>query len=138
MSGLYWHFVDIVWIFLFPLLYLVERHRNVAITFRRSALYHHDLRRADGAHGRDGGRGLRRPGPFNFAVAMVIAGFKASLVVWYFMHVKYQSHLTKLTVATGIVLPRHPARDVDDRLRVAGRFRWADCRCRSIPTPVIE
>ena len=27
MSGLYWHFVDIVWIFLFPLLYLVERHQ---------------------------------------------------------------------------------------------------------------
>jgi cytochrome c oxidase subunit 3 len=26
ISGLYWHFVDIVWIFLFPLLYLVERH----------------------------------------------------------------------------------------------------------------
>lgn len=26
MTGLYWHFVDIVWIFLFPLLYLVERH----------------------------------------------------------------------------------------------------------------
>jgi len=25
MSGLYWHFVDIVWVFLFPLLYLVER-----------------------------------------------------------------------------------------------------------------
>jgi cytochrome c oxidase subunit III len=25
-SGLYWHFVDIVWIFLFPLLYLVGRH----------------------------------------------------------------------------------------------------------------
>jgi cytochrome c oxidase subunit 3 len=24
--GLYWHFVDIVWIFLFPLLYLVQRH----------------------------------------------------------------------------------------------------------------
>ena len=23
MVGLYWHFVDIVWIFLFPLLYLV-------------------------------------------------------------------------------------------------------------------
>lgn len=41
-------------------------------------------------------------GRFNFAVAMLIAGFKASLVVWYFMHVKYQSHLTKLTVATGL------------------------------------
>jgi cytochrome c oxidase subunit 3 len=25
-TGLYWHFVDIVWIFLFPLLYLVGRH----------------------------------------------------------------------------------------------------------------
>ncbi len=27
--GLYWHFVDIVWIFLFPLLYLVARHAAV-------------------------------------------------------------------------------------------------------------
>lgn len=26
LIGLYWHFVDIVWIFLFPLLYLVGRH----------------------------------------------------------------------------------------------------------------
>ena len=26
MIGLYWHFVDIIWIFLFPLLYLVDRH----------------------------------------------------------------------------------------------------------------
>lgn len=26
MMGLYWHFVDIVWIFLFPLLYLLGRH----------------------------------------------------------------------------------------------------------------
>jgi cytochrome c oxidase subunit 3 len=26
IAGLYWHFVDIVWIFLFPLLYLIERH----------------------------------------------------------------------------------------------------------------
>jgi cytochrome c oxidase subunit 3 len=26
VSGLYWHFVDIVWIFLFPLLYLMGRH----------------------------------------------------------------------------------------------------------------
>lgn len=25
--GLYWHFVDIVWIYLFPLLYLIDRHR---------------------------------------------------------------------------------------------------------------
>ena len=25
-AGLYWHFVDIVWIYLFPLLYLISRH----------------------------------------------------------------------------------------------------------------
>lgn len=25
MTGLYWHFVDIVWVFLFPLLYLIDR-----------------------------------------------------------------------------------------------------------------
>ena len=27
LSGLYWHFVDIVWIFLFPLLYLIDLHK---------------------------------------------------------------------------------------------------------------
>ena len=26
LLGLYWHFVDIVWVFLFPLLYLINRH----------------------------------------------------------------------------------------------------------------
>jgi cytochrome c oxidase subunit III len=26
IGGLYWHFVDVVWIFLFPLLYLLGRH----------------------------------------------------------------------------------------------------------------
>jgi cytochrome c oxidase subunit 3 len=26
VTGLYWHFVDIVWLFLYPLLYLVQRH----------------------------------------------------------------------------------------------------------------
>ncbi len=25
IGGLYWHFVDIVWIYLFPLLYLIDR-----------------------------------------------------------------------------------------------------------------
>jgi cytochrome c oxidase subunit 3 len=27
VTGLYWHFVDLIWIFLFPLLYLVDRAR---------------------------------------------------------------------------------------------------------------
>jgi cytochrome c oxidase subunit III len=26
IAGLYWHFVDVVWIFLFPLFYLIDRH----------------------------------------------------------------------------------------------------------------
>ena len=26
LVGLYWHFVDIIWIFLFPLLYLIGKH----------------------------------------------------------------------------------------------------------------
>jgi cytochrome c oxidase subunit III len=30
IAGLYWHFVDIVWIFLYPLLYLVDRTYDVA------------------------------------------------------------------------------------------------------------
>jgi len=27
ISGLYWHFVDIVWVFLYPLLYLIDLHK---------------------------------------------------------------------------------------------------------------
>ena len=27
MTGLYWHFVDIVWVFLYPLLYLIDLHK---------------------------------------------------------------------------------------------------------------
>ena len=28
IGGLYWHFVDVIWIFLFPLLYLIARHQH--------------------------------------------------------------------------------------------------------------
>jgi cytochrome c oxidase subunit 3 len=28
IGGLYWHFVDIIWIFLFPLLYLIAQHQH--------------------------------------------------------------------------------------------------------------
>ncbi|CAN5320812.1 hypothetical protein BH18ACI2_BH18ACI2_07060 [soil metagenome] len=40
-------------------------------------------------------------GQFNKVVALGIASFNATLVVLYFMHVKYQSRLTKLVVVTG-------------------------------------
>ncbi|MBI1358152.1 MAG: oxidase [Acidobacteria bacterium] len=42
-------------------------------------------------------------GPFNIYVALGIAVFKASLVVLYFMHVKYSSRLTQLAAATGFL-----------------------------------
>ena len=40
-------------------------------------------------------------GEMNKVVALGIASFKATLVVLYFMHVKYASHLTKLVVVSG-------------------------------------
>ena len=40
-------------------------------------------------------------GQFNKVVALGIASFKATLVVLYFMHVKYASRLTKLVVVSG-------------------------------------
>ncbi|MEW6319530.1 MAG: cytochrome C oxidase subunit IV family protein [Acidobacteriota bacterium] len=41
-------------------------------------------------------------GAFNKVVALGIATFKASLVVLYFMHVKYSSRLTKLVVVSSL------------------------------------
>jgi cytochrome c oxidase subunit 4 len=41
-------------------------------------------------------------GNFNAPVALAIATFKATLVVLFFMHVKYSSRLTKLIVLTSL------------------------------------
>ncbi|MDR3751839.1 MAG: cytochrome C oxidase subunit IV family protein [Terracidiphilus sp.] len=41
-------------------------------------------------------------GPWNPVIALAIATGKATLVVLYFMHVKYSSKLTKLTIGAGI------------------------------------
>jgi cytochrome c oxidase subunit 4 len=43
-------------------------------------------------------------GVFNAVVALAIAVFKAMLVVLFFMHVKYSTRLTKLTVIAGIFI----------------------------------
>lgn len=40
-------------------------------------------------------------GIFNPVVALAIATIKAVVVILFFMHVKYQSHLIKMTVASG-------------------------------------
>lgn len=41
-------------------------------------------------------------GPLNIIVAMSVALVKATLVVLYFMHVKYSSRLTQVIVIAGI------------------------------------
>ena len=41
-------------------------------------------------------------GPWNKVVALGIASFKATLVVLYFMHVKYASRMTRLIVVSGL------------------------------------
>jgi cytochrome c oxidase subunit 4 len=43
-------------------------------------------------------------GPWNPVIALAIATTKAMLVVLYFMHVKYSTKLTKLTVFAGIFM----------------------------------
>ncbi len=42
-------------------------------------------------------------GSFNIVVALLIAGFKASLVVLFFMHVKFGTRLTKMFVVIGFI-----------------------------------
>ena len=41
-------------------------------------------------------------GPLNFPVAISIAIIKATLVILFFMHVKYSSRLTKLIIGGGL------------------------------------
>ncbi len=43
-------------------------------------------------------------GVFNAVVALTIAIIKASLVVLFFMHVKYSNKLTKLTIGSGLFI----------------------------------
>jgi cytochrome c oxidase subunit 4 len=46
------------------------------------------------------GAALTNLGNLNFPVALAIAVFKATLVILFFMHVKYASRMTKLVVMT--------------------------------------
>jgi len=41
-------------------------------------------------------------GPLNNIVAMTIAVLKATLVILFFMHVRYSTHLTGVVIASGI------------------------------------
>ena len=106
MTGLYWHFVDIVWIFLFPLLYLVERHNlgvamssvhvsplSTYLTIFAALMVFTAITVAVA---------FVNLGSFNPVVALGVAAIKATLVILYFMHVKYSSRLTKLAVVLSL------------------------------------
>jgi cytochrome c oxidase subunit 4 len=43
-------------------------------------------------------------GRLNLIIALLIAGTKASLVVWFFMHVRYSSPLTRVFISSGILI----------------------------------
>lgn len=42
-------------------------------------------------------------GDYNIVIALAIATFKATLVVWYFMHVKFASKMTQLATVLGFI-----------------------------------
>ena len=42
-------------------------------------------------------------GDYNIVIALAIAAFKGTLVVWFFMHVKFASKLTQLATVLGFV-----------------------------------
>jgi caa(3)-type oxidase subunit IV len=66
-------------------------------------LYFRHLPRAHGGHRAHRGGGLFRHGPANNLVAMGIALIKATLVVLFFMHVRYSSRLTAMIVASAVL-----------------------------------
>jgi len=98
--GLYWHFVDIVWIFLFPLLYLIDRHarrvgrvsRVRAHRFRQEFTRSFSVLDACTRHHRLG----RLPdfGKYNIVIAPPSPRSRATLVVLYFMHARYSPKRT--------------------------------------------
>ena len=68
-------------------------------------------------------------GVFNNIIALTIAGIKTTLVVLFFMHVKYESKLTKLFAAAGFIwlaiLIAFTLQDTEVRRHNFGPRGWA-------------
>lgn len=68
-------------------------------------------------------------GVFNNIIALTIAGIKTTLVVLFFMHVKYESKLTKLFAAAGFIwlaiLIAFTLQDTETRRHNPGPQGWA-------------
>ena len=76
-------------------------------------------------------------GVFNNIVALGIAGIKTTLVVLFFMHVKYESRITKLFVAAGFfwlaILLAFTLQDTETRLYNPGPKGWAPLPQSTVP-----
>ncbi len=98
-SGLYWHLVDLIWIFLFPLLYLItmskimKQRRNTYFKLPSHTIVLVILLVLTTISVLVTGFHL---GALTVAVALVIASVKVSIVITYFMHVKFESLFLKL------------------------------------------
>jgi len=68
-------------------------------------------------------------GIFNNVIALSIAGIKTTLVVLFFMHVKYESRITKLFAAAGFawlaILIAFTLQDTETRRHDPGPQGWA-------------
>ena len=99
---MYWHFVDIVWVFIFPLLYLVKRtayervHRPAPDLYCRVGWHCWSLLGATIA------LAYVPLGPIHIVVSIGIAFAKAILIVLFFMHVKYKARLIIVFVCAGL------------------------------------
>src|SRR5262245_59813251 len=80
-------------------------------------------------------------GVLNNIVALGIAGIKTTLVVLFFMHVKYESRITKLFAAAGFfwlaILMAFTLQDTETRLHNPGPKGWAPLPQVIIPTPSV-
>ena len=119
MFGLYWHFVDIVWVFLFqrstccgspkenvmrkveehvvsPRIYIVILLTLMMLLVLTVVAAFVDLDKLLG-HGHQGSA------YWNMGVAILIAVAKAVLIILFFMHVKYSSRLVWAFAVAGFV-----------------------------------
>lgn len=120
ITGLYWHFVDIVWIFLFPFLYLISRTGgwNVGqlgvVTLGLLIIFYLAFRRRTSPYILVGVTLLLMTvltveasflnlGFLNIYLAIAIATFKASLVLLFFMHLWYSPRLTWVFALAGFI-----------------------------------
>ena len=94
IGGLYWHFVDIVWVFIFPLLYLVKRTDERAYRYAANLL--DCLGRPVVIAWRYRWTRICAARLDAVVVCRAIAFAKAVLIVLFFMHVKYKATLIRV------------------------------------------